>query len=199
MKFQKSLEEFFIGWLILLLAAITISAIYTWSFTEYFAYTFFISWGLFFIYHIVVLRNYFSLILLGLATGAGGLYLSIKYGEVSSTESALLIGKIALTVFTALLAYRLYKIREELEANNILYLVLVGLLVFQVIIQDVKQIDALSIGGFVNYFTVGVIANILLNGHLSKHLKKGERVCLVMVALFSLYSISIMFIANFSA
>lgn len=198
MKRLQTLQETFIGWLVVLLASLTITAIFSWPHTQYVAYTFFISWGLLFLFYIVRLRNYYSLLLIALAIGALGVYFTLVGAEATNTEAALLIGKIGLTIFTALLGYRLFKNKGKLENNNILYLGLLGLLVFQILIQDIKEVDALSVGGFVNYFTVGLIVNILLNGHTNKILNSGEKAILTIIAISSLYNISLMLIANFS-
>ncbi len=197
MKQLKFFEEVFIGWLIALLTALTLSAIYSWQYTQYLAYTFFISWGVLFLYYIIKVRNYYSLLLIAFTMGAAGVYLTLTDVTVKA-EAALLIGRIGLTIFTVMLAYRLFKSREELGSNNIYFLVLLVLLVFQILIQNSKEVDALSVGGFIHYITVGIIANIMLNGHLSKILNSGEKACLAMIAVSSLYNISIMLIANFS-
>jgi hypothetical protein len=197
MKQLKFFEEVFFGWLIALLTALTLSAVYSWQHTQYIAYTFFISWGVLFLYYIIKVRNYYSLLLIAFTMGAAGVYLTLTDVTVKA-EAALLIGRIGLTIFAVMLAYRLFKNREELGSNNIYFLVLLVLLVFQILIQNIKEVDALSVGGFIHYITVGIIANIMLNGHLSKILNSGEKACLVMIAVSSLYNISIMLIANFS-
>jgi len=130
--------------------------------------------------------------------GAMGVYFTLVSANATTTEAALLIGKIGITLFTGLLAYKLYKNKDELGKNNILYLSVVGLLVFQIIIDNGKEVNALSVGGFINYFTVGIIANILLNGHANKILNAGEKAILTMIAISNLYNISILLIANFS-
>lgn len=200
MKVINNISTVLFAGIVAILTALCIAVIAGWEASEYFAYSFFIAWGLLFLVEIIKVRNYFAFFLAGLAIGAFGLYLSLLDPLVleAKTQAALLLGKISLTVFTALLAYRLFKNKGELEGNSTLFLVLLGLLVFQILISNVKEVEALSIGGFVNYFTVGVIFNILLNGHLSKFLKKGEKSVLLMIAVSSLYAIAIMLIANFS-
>ncbi len=196
MKRIQLFEEIMMGVLVTLLAAITLSAIFATPYTQYIAYTFFITWGIQLVYYMVSLRNYFSLILLGLTAGAGGVYMA-TIGNPNA-DTALLLGKIALGIFTALLAFKLYKMRDSMGGNDMLYLILIVLLVFQIAVQDVKTIDALSLAGFVNYFTVGIIAHILFNGYLHQPLKRGEKVVLLTEVVFSLYNISIMFISNFA-
>lgn len=196
MKRTQLFEEILMGLLVALLAAITLSAILFTPYTQYIAYTFFITWGIQLLYYMVSLRNYFSLIILGLTAGAGGVYMA-TIGNPNA-DTALLLGKISLGIFTALFAFRLYKARESIQGNDMLYLILIVLLVFQIAVQDVKTIDALSLAGFVNYFTVGIIAHILFNGFLHQPLKKGEKMVLLTEVVFSLYNISLMLISKFA-
>lgn len=196
MKRTQLFEEILMGLLVVLLAAITLSAILFTPYTQYIAYTFFITWGIQLLYYMVSLRNYFSLIILGLTAGAGGVYMA-TIGNPNA-DTALLLGKISLGIFTALFAFRLYKARESIQGNDMLYLILIVLLVFQIAVQDVKTIDALSLAGFVNYFTVGIIAHILFNGFLHQPLKKGEKMVLLTEVVFSLYNISLMLISKFA-
>ena len=196
MKRTQLFEEILMGLLVVLLAAITLSAILFTPYTQYIAYTFFITWGIQLLYYMVSLRNYFSLIILGLTAGAGGVYMA-TIGNPNA-DTALLLGKISLGIFTALFAFRLYKARESIQDNDMLYLILIVLLVFQIAVQDVKTIDALSLAGFVNYFTVGIIAHILFNGFLHQPLKKGEKMVLLTEVVFSLYNISLMLISKFA-
>ena len=95
------------------------------------------------------------------------------------------------------MGYRLFKNKNELEKDSTIFLVLLVLLVFQIMMSNVKEIDAFSVGGFVNYFMVGITANIFLNGHLNKFLKASEKAILLAIVISNLYSISIMLIGSF--
>lgn len=199
MRILSKISEILFGVIVLTLVCLTTSAIFGWEITQYLAYTFFISWGVFFVIEIAKNRNYYSFLLVGLAIGAWGLYLSLSDPQLveAKTTATLLLGKISLTIFTALLGYRLFKNKNELEKDSTIFLVLLVLLVFQIMMSNVKEIDAFSVGGFVNYFMVGITANIFLNGHLNKFLKAGEKAILLAIVISNLYSISIMLIGSF--
>lgn len=195
MKRLKLFEEVTIGLLVALLAAITILAILSQPFAQYAAYTFYAVWGVQLAYYMVKLRNYFSLILLGLAGSAGGMLMMIL--SLNNAHAPMLLGKIALTIFAVILAIHLYKQRTEIGSNNAIFVGLILLLGLQIVLQNVRELDALSPAGFVNYFTVGLIAHILLNGYLSRYLKEGQKAVLITVAIFSLNNISLMLISKF--
>lgn len=199
MNLFNKITSALLGLIVLTLVSLTLSAIFGWEITQYIAYTFFISWGLLYITEIIKLKNYYSLLLVGFAIGSWGLFLSLSDPQLLEAKSTatLLLGKISLTIFTVLLGYRLFKNKNELEKDSTIFLVLLVLLVFQIMLRNVKEIDAFSVGGFINYFTVGVIANIFLNGHLSKFLKIGEKSILLAIVINNLYSISIMLIGSF--
>jgi hypothetical protein len=199
MRILSKISEILFGVIVLTLVCLTTSAIFGWEITQYLAYTFFISWGVFFVIEIAKTRNYYSFLLVGLAIGAWGLYLSLSDPQLveAKTTATLLLGKISLTIFTALLGYRLFKNKNELEKDSTIFLVLLVLLVFQIMMSNVKEIDAFSVGGFVNYFMVGITANIFLNGHLNKFLIAGEKEILLAIVISNLYSISIMLIGSF--
>jgi hypothetical protein len=196
---MKTFEKIFLGWLLALLVAMTVGAIFSWEHTFYAAYTFFISWGVLFIYYMVGLRNMYSLLLAGFMAGAAGLYLTILHSP--KAEATLLLGKLSLTVFTVLLGIRLYKMRTEIDKSMLLFIGLIGLLLLQLAVQNSNSEEALqviSLNGMANYFTIGVVANILLNDNYANVLKKGERKILLMQVVFCLYNISLMMIFNFS-
>lgn len=197
---MKRIETILTALPIVCLTALTIGAISNWQQTHYLAYAFFISWSLLFIFHIATLRNYHLLILLGLAGGATGLYFNLT-GEVSKAEAALLLGKIAITVFAAVLAIRLYKNRELLENAGMVFIGLVILLLLQAATQTVQTgeqaMEAVSVSGFAHYFTTGLIAHILLNTTYSSLLTKGEQKVLMIQVIFCLYNISLLLISNF--
>lgn len=197
---MKRIEIILTSLPIICLTALTIGAISGWQYTHYLAYSFFISWALLFIFHIAVLHNYYSLILLGLAGGAAGLYFNLM-AEVSKAEAALLLGKIAITVFAAALAIRLYRNRESLENSSTVFIGLVILLLMQAVTQTVQTaeqaMEAVSVSGFANYFTTGLIAHILLNPTYSSILTKGEQKVLIIQVVFCLYNISLLLISNF--
>lgn len=199
MNLFNKITSSLLGLIVLTLVSLTLSAILGWEKTQYIAFTFFISWGVLYITEIIKLKNYYSLLLVGFAIGSWGLFLSLSDPQLleAKTTATLLLGKISLTIFTVLLGYRLFKKKGELEKDSTLFLVLLVLLVFQIMLRNVKEIDAFSVGGFINYFTVGIIANIFLNGHLSKILKTGEKSILLAIVINNLYSISIMLIGSF--
>lgn len=197
---MKRIETFLTALPITFLTTLTIGAISNWQQTHYLAYAFFISWALLFIFHIATLRNYHSLILLGLAGGAAGLYYNLV-AEVNKAEAALLLGKISITVFAAILAIRLYRIRESLENSSMVFIGLVILLLLQAVTQTVQTaeqaMEAVSVTGFAHYFTTGLIAHILLNDSYSSILTKGEQKVLMIQVIFCLYNISLLLISNF--
>lgn len=196
---MKTFEKILLSILLLLWATITVGAIFNWEYTFYAAYTFFISWGVLFVYYMLMLRNVYSLLLAGFMAGATGLYLTILHSP--KAEATLLLGKLSLTVFAAALAVRLYKNRNELEKSSVLFIGLIGLLLLQLVVQNSGTevgLEAVSLNGFVNYFTVGVVANILLNDNYANLLNAGERKILLMQVVFCLYNISLMLIYNFS-
>lgn len=197
---MKRIEIILTSLPIVCLTALTIGAVSNWQYTHYLAYSFFISWSFLFIFHIATLRNYHSLILLGLAGGAAGLYFNLT-AEVSKAEAALLLGKIAITVFAAALAIRLYKNRESLENASMVFIGLVILLLLQAVTQTVQTnehaLEAVSVTGFAHYFTTGLIAHILLNDTYSSLLTKGEQKVLMIQVVFCLYNISLLLISNF--
>lgn len=189
----------FVG-IVAILIGFAITVIFELPARGYLLYSFYIAWCILFAIEIIRLLNLYSFFLLGLAIGAFGLYLSISdpFVAETKTQAALLLGKISLTVFTVVLGYRLFKEKGELGNDSMFFMVLMILLVFQIITSNVREVDAFSVAGFVHYFTVGIIMNILLNDHLNIHLKKGEKSVLLMIAVSSLYAIAIMLIANFS-
>ena len=72
MRILSKISEILFGVIVLTLVCLTTSAIFGWEITQYLAYTFFISWGVFFVIEIAKNRNYYSFLLVGLAIGAGG-------------------------------------------------------------------------------------------------------------------------------
>lgn len=192
----RYIEVALVGCTVFLLVMVTLGAILEWDFNQYMAYSFFISWGVLFLFYIITLHNQYSLIVFGLMAGALGIYYLLTGHEMA--ETGVLISKISLAVFVALLGVKLYKMRNEIQEHSMLYLIMLVLLALQIVIQDYRQLEPLSLTGFSNYFAVGIIAHILLNEDINYIFSRGERKILLLQAIFCLYSISLMMISNFN-
>lgn len=191
----KKVELYLLGLIVTMLAGLTIGAVIGWQFTDVFAVAFFSFWGILFIYYAVITRSYYSLIILGLMAGAAGLLLGLL--QKPGAEPAVLLGKISLGVFTGLLGFHLFKIRNEIQDNQFLYIGLLLVLVLQLIAHDFKTFEAVSLKGVANYAGLGVIMHVLLNDYLSLPLTLAEKRILILQAVFCLYNICWMLIGTF--
>ena len=191
----KKLELYLLGLIAAMLAILTIGAIAGWQFTDVFAISFFSFWGILFLYYAIVTRSYYSLIILGLMAGAAGLLLGLL--QKPGAEPAVLLGKISLGIFTGLLGYHLFKIRNEIQDNQFIYLGLLLVLVVQLVAHDYRTFEAVSLKGFANYAGLGVIMHVLLNDYLSLPLTQAEKRVLILQAVFCLYNICWMLIGTF--
>lgn len=162
----------------------------------YFTYAFFISWGLLLLLYALQIFGYYSLIIIGMAAGALGVYFSTTGSP--GADAALLTGRITLGVFTCLLGWHLYTARSELGNNTTVFAGLLLALLVQVAFQNIENTKAISLQGIANYFTVALVGHIHLNDHLGKFLTTSQKRILLAQVVFCSFQIALSLIDTLS-